>query len=73
MLPLRFVRLREAACAFGFSVGERESSRGFVLFCVFSIPGGVTKGRVVSPVCRKRTVLNRGDGKDRVTVRSSFE
>jgi hypothetical protein len=59
MLPLRFVRLRKATCAVGFSVGDCDPSRGFVLFRVFSIPGGVTSrqssgqlgggDRVISP------------------------
>src|SRR4030095_11755118 len=49
MLPLRFMRLREAACAFGFSVGNDESSRGFVMFRVFSIPGGVTASTPEDP------------------------
>jgi hypothetical protein len=43
MLPARFVRPREEEGDFGLSVGDRDSSCGFVAFRMFSSPDGVTR------------------------------
>jgi len=56
MLPLRFVRPRDCASVVEVSVGDGEPSRGFVVFRVFSIPGGVTPGQEILGV----RAVNRG-------------